>query len=67
MASITCPSRRTAWSGLKRTRGFAGANGVVVEGLNLAGVPPGEYTLVCLPLKLKGADGAPARAVLLGE
>lgn len=38
---------------------------VPVEGLNLAGIAPGEYTLVCLPLKLAGSDGAPARAILM--
>lgn len=37
---------------------------VIVEGLNLAEVAPGVYELICLPLKLAGADGAPARAVL---
>jgi len=37
---------------------------VIVEGLNLAGVAPGKYELICLPLRLNGADGAPARAVL---
>jgi len=36
----------------------------VIEGLNLVGVEPGAYELVCLPLRLLGADGAPARAVL---
>ncbi len=39
---------------------------VVLEGLNLSEVSQGRYTLYCLPLKLKGADGAPARAVLFG-
>ena len=38
----------------------------VIEGLNLAGVLPGRYTLVCLPLRL-AADGAPARVLLLDE
>lgn len=38
---------------------------VIVEGLNLAEVPSGEYELLCLPLRLDGAEGAPARAVLL--
>ena len=38
---------------------------VVVEGLDLRGVVPGPYRLVCLPLKLVGSDGAPARTVLL--
>jgi len=44
-----------------------GAGVVVVEGLNLANVPPGEYTLVCLPLMVAEGDGAPARIVLLGD
>lgn len=38
---------------------------IVVEGLELSGVRPGNYTLVCLPVKLQGSDGAPARAVLV--
>jgi arylformamidase len=38
---------------------------VILEGLDLRGVPEGEYTLVCLPLKIEEGDGAPARAVLL--
>jgi arylformamidase len=41
-------------------------NGVIpVEGLDLRQVEPGEYQLVCLPLRLVGSDGAPARAVLI--
>jgi arylformamidase len=38
---------------------------IPVEGLNLAGIEPGEYQLVCLPIKLLESDGAPARAVLM--
>jgi arylformamidase len=38
---------------------------VIVEGLALADVAPGEYQLICLPLLLAGLDGAPARAVLV--
>ena len=38
---------------------------VVLEGLNLNQVPAGNYTLYCLPLKLAGSDGAPARAILI--
>jgi len=30
-------------------------------------VSPGDYTFICLPLKLKDADGAPARAILISE
>jgi arylformamidase len=36
----------------------------IIEGLDLRQIPPGRYDLVCLPLKLMGADGAPARAIL---
>jgi arylformamidase len=39
---------------------------IPVEGLNLSGVAPGLYTLVCLPIKLRDCDGAPARAILIG-
>lgn len=39
---------------------------VIVEGLDLSGVTQGRYTLYCLPLKLAGSDGAPARAILIG-
>jgi arylformamidase len=38
---------------------------VILESLDLRGVEAGTYTLVCLPLKLEGSDGSPARAVLL--
>lgn len=34
----------------------------IIEGLDLSDVPPGPCDLVCLPLKLAGGDGAPARA-----
>jgi arylformamidase len=36
----------------------------IIEGLNLAGVRPGRYELVCLPLRVLRSDGAPARAIL---
>jgi len=41
-----------------------GAGVIILEGLNLAAVPPGDYELIALPLKIEGADGAPARAIL---
>ncbi len=41
-----------------------GANMWIVEGLDLSAVDPGEYDLICLPLRIRGADGAPARALL---
>lgn len=37
---------------------------IILEGLNLSNINPGIYELMCLPLKLVGAEGAPARAVL---
>lgn len=37
---------------------------VILEGLDLSAVAPGRYTLVCLPLRIAGGDGAPTRAVL---
>ncbi len=44
------------------------AAGVIpLEGLDLSIIEPGEYTLYCLPLKIEGADGAPARAILVGK
>jgi arylformamidase len=41
-----------------------GAGVVIIETLNLSGVAAGDYELIALPLKLKDADGAPARVVL---
>ena len=40
---------------------------VIVEGLNLSEIVQGHYTLYCLPLKLAGCDGAPARAILVSD
>jgi arylformamidase len=51
---------------LETHRTLLGAGVVVVEGLNLTGVTQGRYTLYCLPLKLVGSDGAPARVILVG-
>lgn len=42
-----------------------GAGVIAVEGLDLSAVEPGEYQLICLPVKIGGADGAPCRAVLV--
>ena len=38
---------------------------ILLEGLDLSGVRSGTYELVCLPLKVVGGDGAPARAILI--
>jgi arylformamidase len=42
----------------------SGVQTVIIEGLMLGHVEPGDYEWVCLPLKIMGGDGAPARAVL---
>lgn len=36
---------------------------VILEGLNLADVKPGKYELICLPIRIVGTEGAPARAI----
>jgi arylformamidase len=41
-----------------------GAGTIVIEGLNLRDVEPGIYDMYCLPLRVVGSDGAPARVVL---
>jgi arylformamidase len=41
-----------------------GAQVWIIEGLNLSSVTPGSYELICLPVKIRGCDGAPARALL---
>jgi arylformamidase len=40
------------------------ADVLILEGLNLDGILAGKYELICLPLSILGAEGAPARAVL---
>ena len=42
-----------------------GADVLILEGLVLTEVEPGEYFLACLPLKLTGSDGSSARAILI--
>jgi arylformamidase len=48
-------------------RTLLSAGVVIVEGLDLREIAPGDYILSCLPLKLAGADGAPARVVLVRD
>jgi arylformamidase len=59
--------------------GYAAGNGVevhralldagiwIIEGLDLTQVPAGPCELVCLPIKIAGGDGAPARAFVRPE
>jgi arylformamidase len=46
-------------------RALLAAGVIIVENLALAGVAPGAYDLTCLPLRITGCDGAPARVVLV--
>jgi arylformamidase len=50
--------------GIETHYALLGAGIWIIEGLNLASVEPGNYELVCLPLKIAGGDGAPARAIV---
>lgn len=51
-------------AGAPTHRALLGAGVVVIEGLDLSAVAPGDYEVICLPLKIGDADGAPARVVL---
>ena len=45
-------------------RTLLGAGVVIIEGLYSSDIPPGDYELLCLPLKIKDGDAAPARVFL---
>ena len=45
-------------------RAFLDHGVVLLEGIDLSQIAPGRYELICFPLRLRGADGAPCRAVL---
>jgi arylformamidase len=45
-------------------RRLLGAGVWIIEGLDLRSVAPGRYELICLPLRLAGAEGGPARVML---
>jgi arylformamidase len=45
-------------------RALLGSGVLIIEGLNLSEVDPGVYEMYCLPLRIAGADGTPARVVL---
>jgi arylformamidase len=45
-------------------RVLLGTGTAILEGLSLAEIPPNAYELVCLPIRLVGVEGAPARAIL---
>ncbi|MEK6602719.1 MAG: cyclase family protein [Candidatus Binatota bacterium] len=45
-------------------RAFLDHGVVLLEGVDLSEITPGRYELICFPLRLRGLDGAPCRAVL---
>lgn len=45
-------------------RAFLDHGVVLLEGIDLSEIKPGLYELMCFPIRLSGADGAPCRAVL---
>ena len=45
-------------------RAFLDHGVVLLEGIDLSAIAPGRYELMALPIRLRGADGAPCRAVL---
>ena len=63
-ASTTCRSKQFKNAGAPAHHVLLGAGTIVIEGLNLRDVEPGIYEMFCLPLRVVGADGAPARVVL---
>ncbi len=48
-------------------RVLLGSGVVALEGIDLREVEPGPYQLICMPLRLVGSDGAPARVLLIRE
>jgi arylformamidase len=46
-------------------KALLGKGAVIIEGLDLHDVEPGDYEIACLPLKILDGDGAPARVVLM--
>jgi len=50
--------------GIETHQILLGAGIWLIEGLNLSEVKPGIYDMICLPLKIVGADGSPARIIL---
>lgn len=51
-------------NGVEVHQALLGAGVMLIEGLDLTDAEPGEYDLACLPLRLAGAEAAPARAIL---
>ena len=46
-------------------RTLLGTGMVILENLDMSKAAPGQYVLVAAPLRMKGMDGSPVRAVLM--
>ena len=65
LVGVDCFSvERETGGGYPVHRALLGGGVVIVECLDLSNVGPGVYEMICLPLKVKDGDGAPARVVL---
>ena len=51
-------------AGAPAHKALLGNGVIIIEGLNLSEAEAGQYEMYCLPLRVAGADGAPARVVL---
>jgi arylformamidase len=67
LVGVDGPSVEQFGGGVLMHLALLGAGVVILEGMDLRHVPPGNYTLYCLPLKLVGSDGSPARVILVAE
>ncbi len=63
-ATIEPPPAAAARTTFDTHRTLLGAGVVILEGIDLSAVPAGSYDLVCLPLRVVGAEAAPARVLL---
>ena len=64
LAWTISPSAASPWMAPSRIKRCWAAGIWIIEGLNLSQAEPGVYDLICLPLRIVGGDGAPARAIL---
>ncbi len=64
LVGIDAPSIGAFEGGEETHRALLRAGIFIVEGLDLSAAPPGRYQLACLPLRVEGCDGAPARVLL---
>ncbi len=67
LVGIDAPSIDPADSGPEAHRILLGSEILLLEGADLRNIAPGRYRLVCLPLRVRSAEGSPVRAVLIED